>query len=346
MRADRRRRVPAWSIALDLGSLGHLLPGLAAVAAVAVLARMATTATGAPAVMLALAGGLLLSPLTSGPGLRAGLNFGARHVLRAGVVLLGAQITLQQVLGLGLLPFLVTLLTLALSLGLGLVIARRLGVSAELAWLSAAAVSICGASAALAVAAILPRTAKLEESAAATVGGITIVGTLAMLLYPQLAAWLYLSNHEAGLFLGASLHEVAQAIGAGFAFSDEAGQVATTIKLVRVACLGPVVLLLAWVLRRQDCEAAAAAPLVPGFVLGFLLMVALSSVGLLPAALIPLLVEISRFCLLVAIAALGMKVDPRKLAAFGAAPAAALLLQTVLIAALALTGTLLIRAAG
>lgn len=324
----------------SLHAAGRVVPGLAVSAVIAVVAWIAAPMTPFPAVLLALAGGLLLSPVGQSPLLQPGIATAVKPVMRAGVALLGAQITFAAMQDMGVAIALLATGVLALSLIAGLVLARRFGLSAELGWLTAGAVAICGASAALAIAAVLPKSKTIENNAAACVASITVFGTAAMLLYPVLAEAAGLGPRAAGAFLGASLHEVVQAVGAGFALSEDAGAVATTVKLMRVACLGPVILLVSWWSRSSGSGGARSErpPLVPGFLIVFALLMIASSLGAIPAPLSSLLAEVSRACLLTAIAALGLKVSGAKLAAFGWRPLLVLLLQSLIIGLLSIFG--------
>jgi uncharacterized integral membrane protein (TIGR00698 family) len=255
--------------------------------------------------------------------------------------LLGAQVTLPQIVGLGPAAALIAVAGLILCLAAGYGLARALRLSPELAWLTAAAVAICGASATLAVAAVLPRRETTGRDAAATVAAITVVGTAAMILYPLAAGLAGMDAQAAGLFLGASLHEVVQAVGAGFTVSDLAGEVSATVKLVRVACLAPVVALIGWWSHRSSAEPGATRPpLLPLFLVGFLILAGLASAGAIPADWLPILRDAARFCLLVAIVALGMKIAPRRLLAFGPRPLLAILGQTLILAAFAFAAVL------
>lgn len=324
-----------------LARFGGGISGLTLASAIAVAAMMLAPFTPLSAVPLALLGGLLLSSRARHPMLQPGIAIGAKSALRIGVALLGAQLSFAQLRAIGVEAALVAVAALVLTLAIGLLMARRLGLTHEIGWLTAGAVSICGASATLAIAASLPKSRTVETNAAACVAAITVVGTAGMLLYPYLAQAAGLDSRAAGIFLGASLHEVVQAVGAGFAVSDEAGELATTAKLVRVACLGPVVLLVGWSTRKRMVETnGTPPPLVPGFLAAFVLLAILASAGAIPSLLLPILGGISRFCLLIAIAALGLRLSLPALTAFGWRGHLALIAQTCLIASLSLAGVL------
>jgi uncharacterized integral membrane protein (TIGR00698 family) len=193
----------------------------------------------------------------------------------------------------------------------------------------------------MAVAASLPKDSVSEEEVARTIAGVTVFGTLAMLVLPFVAAWLELSVTEAGLFLGGSIHEVAQAVGAGFSVSDEVGTAATIVKLLRVACLGAVVLGVAMISRRGNQEAKDKTPLLPSFVVCFLGLACLSSFGAVPAELRAFSTEVSRWFLLMAIAALGMRVSASELIRGGAAPMVAIAVNSSLVVTFVLAGIML-----
>lgn len=328
------------------GSLG-LLPGLLLTSALAAIAMAAAFYSGLPSVLIGLVFGMAMAVWSARPALAPGIALSARGVLRFGVAILGAQVTVGQIAALGWPPIVIALTGLVVCLAGGLWIARGLRLSNELALLTAGAVAICGASAALAIAATLPRSKTLEQSTATTVAGITIIGTAAMILFPLLSRLLGFSDAQAGIFLGASLHEVVQAVAAGFAFSDPAGETAATVKLIRVACIAPVVALAGWWLsRRGQDRSGDPPPLLPWFLVGFLLLALLSSVGLIPQAWLAPLSWIARFCLTVAIVAFGTKISLPVLVRAGGATMGAILAQTLLIAGVVLLGVMLLAPGG
>ena len=222
-------------------------------------------------------------------------------------------------------------------MGLGFVLARRLGLNRSFGILSGGAVAICGASAALAIAAVLPRDRQSQAETAFTVIIATALSTLAMVLYPVLAAAVGLSDAQAGVFLGGAIHDVAQVIGAGYVVSQRAGDTATYVKLLRVAMLLPVVLTLGLVIgRRRGAADGALRQAPPWFLIGFAGLVALNSLVDVPAAWRHAAGEGSRWCFIAAIAALGMKTSFAELVSVGWRPAALIVIETVWIAVLAL----------
>lgn len=198
----------------------------------------------------------------------------------------------------------------------------------------------------MAIAAILPQDGKRAETAERDLGftvvGVTVLSTLAMILYPILTARLGLDSRATGLFLGATIHDVAQVVGAGFSIDDPTGELSTLVKLIRVAALAPVVVIAAMVLRAQGTGTGRRPPLVPGFVLAFLILATINSTGLLPPAVTDLAGALSRWALLTAIAAVGMKIALPSLMQVGRPALTLLLGETLFLAALVLFGLTLL----
>ncbi len=222
----------------------------------------------------------------------------------------------------------------------GVFLGRRLGLDRAQSVLSGGAVAICGASAALAISAVLPRNKDSERFTLMVVVTVTVLSTLAMVIYPLIARLLHLPPELAGLFLGGTIHDVAQVVGAGFMLGQETGDYATIVKLFRVSMLAVVVVIVSSLFKRQrEAEGAAAQkkqPLVPWFLWVFVALVIVNSVGAVPAAVQAGLSDISRDCLVVAIAALGMKTSFKQLARSGWRPFALLLVETLWMAGLVL----------
>lgn len=297
-----------------------------------------------PAVLAALVLGIALSLFVDRPALTPGIEFSARDLLRVGVALLGAKVTFGEIAAMSwALP--VVLGATALCLFVGARIGKACGLEAPLAMVSAGAVGICGASAALAVNAAFPRRPNGDAEAATVVAGVTVIGTVAMIAYPIVAHLIGFDAQETGIFLGGALHEVAQAVGAGFAVSDEVGTTATTAKLARVAALAPLVMLVGWMVARRAPRAPdeKKPPLLPWYLVGFVVLAAIASFGLIPADIAEGTSLTSRFCLVTAIAALGLKTKPEKLIKAGPPLITALLLQTLLLAVLVIAGIFALR---
>ena len=328
------------------------LPGSGLSALIALAATFVSTLHGGPQFLYALFFGIAFNYLSHEPRTRPGIEFCSRTLLRLGVGLLGARITADQIASLGWATALLVVAGVVSTLVVGLLLARRMGMTRAQGVLSGGAVAICGASAALAIAAVLPREKEGARFTLMVVVTVTVMSTLAMVVYPLVAKALALPPELAGLFIGGTIHDVAQVVGAGYTLGAEAGDFATIVKLFRVAMLALVVVAVAATFRRErervEAEHAggrtvARQPLVPWFLWLFAAMVALNSAGVLDAALRDGLNAVSRACLVVAIAALGMKTSFMQLARAGWRPLALILVETAWLAVLVLAGALLLR---
>ena len=260
------------------------------------------------------------------------------------MALLGARITFGQIADLGAETLAIVVVAVVSTIGFGVLLARMMRRPVAQGLLGGGAVAICGASAALALAAVLPKDETQQRFTLLAVVGVTTLSTIAMVAYPLLAGALGLSPEATAIFLGGSIHDVAQVVGAGFTVSAKVGETATLVKLMRVAMLVPVVLAVTWVFREAArAEDGTRPPVLPGFLVGFIALVVLNSVGFVPAGAGNVLAGASRWCLVVAIAALGVKTSLADLARLGWQPVAMLVAETVFIAALVLGGAALLR---
>ena len=315
-----------------------LFPGVLTSLTVAFAAKFISEHYGAPVMLMALLIGMAFNFLVEDGGTCvAGIEFSSKVLLRTGVALLGLGITLQQIASTGSEVLLITLSGVALTIMLGLLLARVLGRSTGAGLLIGGAVAICGASAALAISSVLPRSETLERDTIFTVIGVTALSTLAMIIYPLIAGALHLSEVATGVFFGATIHDVAQVVGAGYSVSDLAGETATFVKLLRVALLVPLVVVLSLVFSGSiDAGGRRSLP-IPFFVIGFALLVIAGSYDFVPVAVKDGLLSFSRWCLVVAIAALGMKTSLGKLGDVGGSAIVLICALTGILAVFALT---------
>ncbi|MFT4715044.1 MAG: putative integral membrane protein (TIGR00698 family) [Paracoccaceae bacterium] len=318
-----------------------VFPGFLVAALIALAGQSISDHYGAPAMLMALLFGIALNFLSEEGKCAQGISFSARTVLRFGVALLGMRINFDMAAQLGKEVVILVIVSLLLTIGFGLFVARFFGHKYRFAFLSAGSVAICGASAAMAISAILPRDERSEERLVFTVVGVTLLSTLAMIIYPIFSTMLGLDSKMAGVFLGATIHDVAQVVGAGFSMSDETGEIATVVKLIRVAMLAPVVLIASLIIRRANAGGESAGqrpPIVPGFVLAFVILVILNSLHLFPNQLIDYSAGLSRWALLTAIAAVGLKTSLREVVKVGGPAIALLVTETAFIAVLMIFG--------
>ncbi len=342
----------------------RLWPGFAVSAVVALAAMFLAKHYGAPVLLFALLLGMALNFLSQGTRAVEGIEFTARQVLRLGVALLGLRLTVGQVAELGWAPVLAVVGAVALTILCGIVLARLLGFRTFFGLLTGGAVAICGASAALALSAALPAHPLKERATLFTVIGVSTLSTLAMVVYPLISHALGLSGPDAGFFIGATIHDVAQVVGAGYSISHEAGDVATLVKLLRVAMLLPVILLAAWLARQhmvreaarmaQAAEPATASgegaapagevpagtrpPLLPWFAVAFAVLVLVNSTGWLPKPVASFGVDASQACLVAAMAAIGLKTHLKEIVAVGWKPVALMVAETAFLALWVIAG--------
>jgi len=351
VRAVRR---PLWQ--RGYATLAGCWRGLLVCALVALAARFLAGHYGVPVMLMALLLGMALNFLSAEQTCQPGIDLASRQVLRWGVALLGLRVSLDQVLSLGWGTVLMVMVTVPATISAGLLLARAMGLRGQLGLISGGAVGICGASAAMALASCLPPSAEREQDLAWTVMGVSVMSTLAMLSYPLLASVLGLGEWHTGVFLGASIHDVAQVVGAGYSVSVVSGDVAIVSKLMRVAMLVPVLLavtlVLPVVLRRQarhtplragvaDNASLPDMPLLPGFALAFVVLVLLQSAVTFPQQWVTLGQGLSQWALLLAMAAIGLKSQPAQWRAMGWRPVLMLVGETVFLALLVLVWLLL-----
>lgn len=316
-------------------------PGFLVAVSVAVTAQFLSDHYGVPAMLMALLLGIAFHFLAEEGRCVPGIDFTARTVLRLGVALLGMRISVGLLMDLGATTVALVVGAVIATILVGLAGARLLGRGWRLALLTGGSVAICGASAAIAIAAVLPKNEHSERNLLFTVMGVTVLSTIAMVIYPIIAQQFALDDREIGIFIGATIHDVAQVVGAGFSVSVEAGDTATLVKLIRVTLLAPVVLAFALAIRAMPLEAEPGAtrpPLLPAFVIGFLVLAAINSIGLISAVVSSFAGDASRWALLTAIAAVGMKSSLRRIFDVGGQAITLLIGQTVFIGVVVLIG--------
>lgn len=305
---------------------------------IALASRFIADRYGGPVMLYALLFGIAFGFLGERTKCAPGVRFASRIVLQAGVAFLGAVITFGDALALGPEVLLLIVSAVAATITCGYVIGRFFRLAPDHALLSAGAVAICGASAAMAIASVLPKNAASERNLVLTVVGVTAMSTAAMVLYPAFSQLLGMTNAAAGVFLGATIHDVAQVVGAGHMISNETGAMSALVKLVRVAMLPVVVFTIALAMPMRSNHAAKGRATLPFFLFGFMVVMGANSLAVLPAALFASLSELSKWCLVVAVAAFGMQVSLKEVVSVGARPMAAMAAQTLLLSVIIVVG--------
>lgn len=330
----------ALSLNRPLAFARTVAPGAAFAGVVALAASQLTNAYGGPVMLYALLIGIAFHFLDENPTVAPGLRFASSTVLRVGVALLGARIAWADVSHLGASVVAIVGLGVTATITCGVLIGRALKIPSAHAALSAGAVAICGASAALAISAVLPKSDRLERDTSLTVVGVTALSSIAMVVYPALAALFHFDDRTAGVFLGATIHDVAQVVGAGYLVSDVSGETATIVKLLRVACLAPAVVAIGLAFGRGATELAGERrpPLLPWFVIAFFVLMAANSFAMIPPPVVEQASAASRICLLTAVAALGARTSMRALVAVGPRPLIMMAAQTTFLLVFVLAG--------
>lgn len=271
--------------------------------------------------------------------LRPGLGFAAKRLLRAGIVVLGLRLAVPDVLALGGPALVVVVSTVVVTFFGTQWLGRRMGLGPDLSLLVATGFSICGASA---VAAMAGATRKKGEDVVVAVALVTVFGSLAIVVLPLLQGPLGLSDVAFGTWAGASVHDVAQTVATASIAGSAALAPAVVVKLTRVVLLAPLVAgVTLWQRRTRPVDGARRPPIVPLFVLGFLIMVVVRSIGVLPDGVLGAAKTVETLLLAAALFGLGSQVDVRRIGASGRALLLGLV-SWVLIAALTLGGVHLI----
>jgi uncharacterized integral membrane protein (TIGR00698 family) len=318
------------------------LAGMLVAVTIALAAAFIAGNYGGPQLLYALLFGIAFNFLAEDSRVRPGIEFAARNVLRFGVALLGTGITLTQIIALGVTPITLVIVGVISTIAFGAWLGPRLKCSIAEGVLTGGAVAICGASAALAISTVLPKNEGSTQFTLLTVVGVTVLSTVAMIVYPIIALLLQLDANAAGIFIGGSIHDVAQVVAAGYTYSPESGATATFVKLLRVALLVPAVIVIGLLFgARAQGGTVRVTSILPGFLVGFIVLVGVNSLGLIPPAITNWLGGLSRWCLTTAIAALGMMTSIQGIAKLGWRPLILMVSETLLLGALVL-GWLLI----
>ncbi|MGB5078110.1 MAG: putative sulfate exporter family transporter [Sphingorhabdus sp.] len=260
-------------------ALRLLFPGLVVVAMASAAATWFSEHYGMPVILAGLLIGLALNFISAEQKVHPGLDFCGTSCLRWGIVLLGTQVTVMQIGSLGAISFVGLVFIMCMVVASGLLGARLAGQSNFTGWLAGGATAICGASAALAIYAIVGRERLNQSQFTLTLVGVALASAIAMSFYPIIADYLQFTDRQAGFLMGAAVHDVAQSLGGGYSFSQEAGEVATIVKLSRVALLAPAVALIGLAIGSADGSQRSlmAKFKLPWFILAFFAAVAANS---------------------------------------------------------------------
>ena len=294
---------------------------------------------GAPTMLFALLIGMAFHFLSEEGKCIPGIDFTASTLLRIGVALLGAKVTLAQIFSLKLLPLLLIPALVILTIISGFIFAWMFKKNWAFGLLSGGAVAICGASAALAISAVLGNNKQLQRDTLFTVIAVTTLSTLAMIAYPIFYKALDFNDVEIGILLGATIHDVAQVVGAGYAISEETGNIATYVKLLRVSLLPIIVICITITWKANGNKSQS--DCFPWFAIWFAVILLLNSFGIIPEMIRANMELTSKWLLIAAISALGVKTSLKAMKNLGAQHILVVVMETVFLFALA-TGILIL----
>lgn len=293
-----------------------LIPGLILVLVIAIVARLASgfLPPAVNAVIIAILLGLLIKNTVTVPSsFQPGIKFSLQRLLRFAIILLGIRLSFIEVVQIGAQSLLIIVLAMSVALLVTYFGGRLLKLPARMALLIGVGTAICGNSAIIATAPVIKAE---EEEVSFSVATITLFGTLAVFLYPAIGLALGMSNSVFGTWAGTAVNDTSQVVATGFAYSPEAGQVATVVKLTRNALMAPVIVLIGVLWARSTARAMSASGLAskqlkltkifPQFVLGFVAMALLNTLGVFPAPVVSAVNEVSSFLILMALAGVGL----------------------------------------
>ncbi|MGI3899530.1 MAG: YeiH family protein [Janthinobacterium lividum] len=350
-----------WAVA----RLGRVVPGVALCFGVTLVATLLqgveTRLVGEPyleALVLAILLGVAIrTAWTPGPRWAPGIVFSAKFLLEVAVVMLGASVSAATVLALGPLLIVGIAIVVAIAIGSSYGICRLLGLPQRMAILVACGNSICGNSA---IAAVAPVIGADGEDVASSIAFTAVLGVVVVLVLPLLVPILQMSLTQYGVLAGLTVYAVPQVLAATLPIGALSNQVGTVVKLVRVLMLGPVVLALSLLTRRLRDETDEPAPrmtagdrprqgrpalheLLPWFIVGFLIVLVIRSLGLIPGPALPSIAASASLLTTVSMAALGLGVDVRVVARAGLRVTAAVTASLIVLGAI---GFALIRVLG
>ena len=313
--------------------LRRYLPGLAACLAIALLSIWLARYAATGIVWALLLGIAVASTFAIRAEFVPGIEFAGKQVLRIGVALLGLQISQETLHALSLAGIAWLCASVVLILVAGWMTGPLFGIERNLSIVLAASVAICGASAAAAFATVFLAGENSRRDLGCTIGLVSLLSMAAMLVYAPLTHLMALSSQEVGFVLGGSIQEVVHAVAAGYAVNADAGDMATLTKLLRVALLAPMLVLFGAAAALAQ-KTSSSLPVLPWFLVAFALFALMNLSGVVPRPVETFAAGVSRFCLVVALAGIGIMLPWRSLVAYGWRPLVLLVLLSALLFAL------------
>ncbi|MGB6103273.1 MAG: YeiH family protein [Pusillimonas sp.] len=256
-----------------------------------------------------------------GPVFKPGLQFASRQILQWSIIALGFGLSIQQVAKTGMESLWVTLVTIVVAFASAYVLGKWLGIPSRLKTLIGVGTAICGGSA---IAAVTPIIKPEEHETAFAISTIFIFNIVAVLLFPLMGHWLNMSDAGFGMWAGTAINDTSSVVAAGYSYSTAAGDYATIVKLTRATLIIPICLILAvlvaWREKKQGGTGFNLWRIFPWFIMWFLVASALRSSGLIPEYLHASLHLLAQFLIVVALTAIGLSSDLRRMATAGLRP--------------------------
>jgi uncharacterized integral membrane protein (TIGR00698 family) len=290
--------------------------GLSAALCIAALARVTGVYIPGPGeVCWAIVIGMICGNLLPfGERMQPGLAVAEKRILPLAIALMGTELQLHTLGNLGFSALLVVIPAMVISIAAALWIGRWLKLPVRAALLLGIGNSVCGSSAVMAAA---PALKAEKHEIAVAVASVNVAGTIGMFVLPALAVLWSLSDAQTSYLLGGSLQAVGQVVAAGFSVSDSVGNDALVIKMLRVLMIGPIVMILHWVFRSKDGADGAKKKYIPGYIIGFILCAAAAAIFDGEARVLPLVRNIAKLLMVVAMAGVGCRIHLRSLLAQG-----------------------------
>ena len=291
--------------------------------------------------IIAVALGMIVGNTLGFPSARPGMRFAASRLLRIGVVLIGLRVALDDLAAIGLPGLVVVVMAVTATFFGTQWLGRRMGLSPDLSLLVGTGYSICGVSAVAAMNGVIGAD---EEEAAYAIGLVTLAGSLSIVVLPLLGTFLGMTPTDFGTWVGGAVHDVAQTVATASTNGDAALTAAIVVKLTRVALLAPLVVGVALARRRRNpLPNAAHPPLLPLFVAGFLLMVGVRSIGLIPDSWLGPIRQVEGFLFTVSLVGVGFGVDLGRLRKLGGRPLVLGMAAWTLVAGMSYLGVIITR---
>ena len=309
-----------------------LIPGLLICLTIVFAAHYISTQYGSPLILTTVLLGMAFNNLSRNPEFSPGLEYSSKAILRCGVALLGARITFEQITVYGYQPLILVLICVSSTMLFSLAMGRWLGADRFMALLAGVATAICGVSAAMAFLAFQSDKRSTDSQVTCTLVAVTCLSTMAMILYPALLSHFDLTAQIAGMFLGTTIHDVAQAIGAGEMLSPQVADATIYTKMLRVSLLVPVLIVLSLFFRGANSTGTSVIQRFPLFLAAFLTILLLNNLVTIPSILRSSASSLSQFCLMMAMAALGIRTNLMDLFSIKKRPLILVFLNTVFIA--------------